>query len=102
MAQKFSPTQQRRDARMSGLGWYAQDPLPVDPVLTRLKEWLASLKGPPGVRLAATNDPSSRYFGTDLIPAILTPESVHSKVNQPGDLELALLQAETYGPGVPM
>lgn len=91
-----------RGWRLNQLGYYRQSPLPQDPVPAGIANLLAALKGPPGIRLAETNDPSSRYMGTDLIPAIYTTESVHPKVNTQSDLEKAILQAETYGPGVPM
>jgi hypothetical protein len=87
---------------LSGIGYYTGSPLPVDPVRRLLSDLLGSLKGPPGIRLAETNDPSAKYMGTNLIPAKLNVNTVPAKVNQPSDLEQALLQAETYGAGVPM
>jgi len=102
MALNTQAKRRRTPAPLSGIGYYRQSPLPVDPVRTLLGNFLASLKGPPGIRLAASNDPSLKYMGTDLIPARLTVQTVPAKVNTPTDLEQALLQSETYGPGVSM
>jgi hypothetical protein len=84
---------------LSQLGYFRQEPLPQDPVPYGIAQLLSALKGPPGIRLAATNSPTLRYSGTDLIPP---SPNVPQKVNQPNDLEQAVLQAETYGPGVSM
>ena len=87
---------------LSGIGYYKSSPLPVDVVASGLRNFFGSLFGPPVSRLAATNDPSATYFGTNLIPAILDPQSVPAAINQPGDLETAVIQSDTYGPGVAM
>ena len=86
----------------SGIGYYVDSPLPVDPVATGIRNLFGALKGPPGIRLAQSNDPSGRYQGTDLIPPHYTPETIPAAVNTPDDLQQSLVGSGTYGPGVPL
>ena len=102
MALNTQAKRRRVPPPLSGIGYYRESPLPNDPVRTLLGNFLGSLKGPPGIRLAASNDPSLKYMGTDLVPPMLNVQTVPPKVNTPGDLEQSLLQSETYGPGVSM
>jgi hypothetical protein len=93
MKRRGAPQQNvNRDLSRSGLGYYTGQPVPFDPVPTLLRNFLASLKGPPVARLAATNDPSSKYFGTQIVPAIA---NFRAGVNRPVDLEVAALQGDT-------
>ncbi len=74
-------------------GMYAgTPPLPQNPVIQRIRELMASLTGPPGIRLAASTDRQARYFGTELVgtgPYPFGPPSV----NRPVDLEVAPIKA---------
>lgn len=86
----------------SGIGYYVDSPLPVDPVVAGIRNLFGALKGPPGIRLAQTNDPSGRYYGTNLIPPSYSPATIPAAVNTPDDLNQAVISSETYGPGVPL
>lgn len=78
----------------ASIGQYTGVPLPQDPRQTLLDQLLPTMLGvgpsTAAVRLSASTDRCSRYFGTDGLPPLRFPLSGPPKVNQPEDLETAI------------
>ncbi len=75
----------------AGIGAFTGNPLPQDPVVQRTREYFAAQKGPPGIRLAQSNNPSGRYFGTNIVPRVVL-RGEGPRANRPVDLELAAME----------
>jgi hypothetical protein len=76
-----------------GIGMYSEaGPPPQDPRSVLLRDRIPTLTGPPGLRLADSNNPSGSYHGTDLVPPVRFPLTGQPDINQQENFEQAWLK----------
>jgi hypothetical protein len=80
-------------APTANIGVYQGNTLPQDPRSALVSQILPTMSGAAGIRLGASTNRSSRYFGTDGTPPLRFPVTGPPRVNQPVDLEAAAFKA---------